>query len=873
MPRTWTVGIAGLAVLACTGVEPPQSDSLPELPVAVAGCVALSEDGRCLQLPSKQQTIHLWLPGLHDPDLVDVTMIDGELFNPAAFDQVHEHDGVWITIPSPKPGKIQIDHQGHRPFVLVVEEASQLYEETALAGQFDAVLPLDERENFLLECWLSRVQLGAGTLDLPATIDRLRTRAEQVGDTRCFSDFMLILVDAAIAESQLDQAALYLADIRASAPIDLITQINVEYYSAVHAQEMGLRSEARLHFQRALRWAQQVGRAREESSILIAYALLLEWMGRFDEAYQMGKRAMESAPPQTQREVRFSKSWLDVQQRERDPSTPDPIAELRTLVAEYEAPDAADPNRAAIARLNLAVALVQSGQHDLAARELAKVDTTQIEFRQLLYFHLTESRILLEAGNFGPAREKLASAVELAQQILDREFELELLEVRAELEIREGNLQAALAAFQDAEYLADELALEIPANAGRSNFSNTITRSRARHIELALENGDLERALCTAVGARSRHLRTLVSGIDPSDSKYEKALADYSSAVRTLEYMVQNARKLSQHAQKLREPEIEWQRIAVRENRNRVMALRERHNLPTWRCSSVRPADANVALLVGYPSSDQKHWRFMLDRATQIHVHAVPNEGGPENVATQAIEHFASQGKIEGAHTLVVVPLGDLLTVNFQMLEFLDQPDAPRVHHGLGLGFDFPSESGDHAAVIGNAPDLPELDDELQDVRQALESQSWTLSGQWDFTAPEEHQPRLLHYGGHAKHAGLSGWDSYLELPGGALTVEELLLNRRAPQLVVLSACSTGAVDVSVLDGGMNVATAMLLSGAQLVIAADRDVDDQEARALAQALYRALPKRELVDADAMVTALTDIQRENDQFRAWRAWVP
>jgi hypothetical protein len=75
------------------------------------------------------------------------------------------------------------------------------------------------------------------------------------------------------------------------------------------------------------------------------------------------------------------------------------------------------------------------------------------------------------------------------------------------------------------------------------------------------------------------------------------------------------------------------------------------------------------------------------------------------------------------------------------------------------------------------------------------------------------------------------------------------------------------------LDGGMNVAVALLFAGAQLVIAADAKVADGDSRALAQALHARLPDKGRVDVDAMVAALAELQRSNPRFRTWRAWVP
>ena len=133
----------------------------------------------------------------------------------------------------------------------------------------------------------------------------------------------------------------------------------------------------------------------------------------------------------------------------------------------------------------------------------------------------------------------------------------------------------------------------------------------------------------------------------------------------------------------------------------------------------------------------------------------------------------------------------------------------------------------------------------------------------------------LLHYAGHGRHAGPSGWSSDLRLASGALTSQQLIAHQRAPAVVVLGVCEAGTSDTTVIDGGMNMAAAFLLAGAELVIAPESVVDDGDARALAGALYRTPPgpsgSRAL--AVALIEALGGAQRSEGRFMGWRAWVP
>jgi hypothetical protein len=470
----------------------------------------------------------------------------------------------------------------------------------------------------------------------------------------------------------------------------------------------------------------------------------------------------------------------------------------------------------------------------------------------------------------------------LAELIHDREFGLELLEARTELELREGNRTAALENFARAEVLADALALQVPVNDGRSSFWTTLTRSRARHVELALATDDPERALCTVLGARSRHLQALATGLEPQavvqrdDDAYAKLLADHRKQQRALEKRREDAWKLSKRELEQLLIEEQLTRQQLDELLVQAMQIRER-KAPTWKCSDVRPTAAGLALLTMYPTSDERGWWFLLDDAGKITSLRVDDEQHVEILATRALEQLTSAGHLADVTDLLVVPLGELLAVNFQTLAPLARAGGPRVRHGLGLGSGT-ADSGSNgiwsanmAAVIGdNSPDLSEVDVELAEVRELLAARGWTLTEIWDPAS----EPRLLHYGGHAVHAGPAGWDSYLKLPNERhLTSEQLLLERRAPELVILGACDAGAVDVSMLDGGMNIAVALLFVGAKLVIAADHEVDDDSAHAFARAFYAALPPHQDVDANAMIATLVELQRVDPRFRAWRAWVP
>ena len=127
----------------------------------------------------------------------------------------------------------------------------------------------------------------------------------------------------------------------------------------------------------------------------------------------------------------------------------------------------------------------------------------------------------------------------------------------------------------------------------------------------------------------------------------------------------------------------------------------------------------------------------------------------------------------------------------------------------------------------------------------------------------------LLHYAGHGRRAGLSGWDSALVLADDtSLGVDDILALARAPA-VVLSGCETGTSDAHALAGGMNLGRAFLLAGARSVIAASGVLDDAIAAEVSAELYAAFAPGEQLDAPAALRrALLAVRARHPGERAW-----
>jgi hypothetical protein len=303
---------------------------------------------------------------------------------------------------------------------------------------------------------------------------------------------------------------------------------------------------------------------------------------------------------------------------------------------------------------------------------------------------------------------------------------------------------------------------------------------------------------------------------------------------------------------------------------------------PQWSCAQILPRVPEQALLTMIADADHRRWWFMLargDRAVQV-VELAAHDSA-EQLARRAL--LALEPALAGVERLDVIPIGEFVGVDLQRLLF-ERPSLARLalHYSLGLGQQREALELEHesrAVVVAGATDLAAVTLEAARVSEALRGHGWQVESTWSPTTSE--QPTLLHYSGHGHHVGLAGWRSFIDVPGfGPLTAAGLVAIQRAPDLVVLGACSAGSSDAEIIDGGMNLAAAFLLAGAELVVAPSGPVDDETALALAGELYRDLAAP---DQDALVRALVERQRaEFDEAviepgprstLRWRAWVP
>lgn len=904
--RWWLAALA--TVMACRGAveedagpAPPArstpSDQGAPLPVAVGGCDHLLAEPRCLR--DGQGPITLWMAGEQPASALEVSFDGVALGGDGLRIEADEQGVLVVLVPPAETGRVALVHEGRR-FELAVAplpaafraaraEVLAVYERESVdaarvrLAELRATLP--PLEAHLLDTFEPKLAYGAGDWRaVMAAPQRLGAVPESVADIVGIQEAHVSAVWMALhVKLDFEQAQAHIDALKGGSS-NLRDPIMSAYLAGVLAHRLGRLDESIIWLDRAADLARRTGQRADLASALVEKAVTLADLGRFVEAEALSEAALGSIAPDDpfQLEIGTEVAWVRILHREYEPGLPDPSPFLLELVE--RADRAGDVVRANGVRLNLAIAASQGGDHARAEQVLREVERDGLNTIEQVFAELVLSRIAAHRTRLATAREHLERARLLAELVGDDALVLRARLARAELERRTGDRRMARHELEQAEAIEDRLALGISPQAGRSTFSTARRHDRAGHLELLLALGDRPGALCTVLGARARHLRSLSvrhdsSPADPARlARQRELLARHRTLRRELEQRTEDSWRLSVvQLGELRERtarDLERLDALARE----AMALVEDEPKP-WSCSEVRSTAGDRALLTMHPGVDPGTWVLMLDRVGEVELMRLaldpPLEAGAvEQAADRALAELRAGGHFTGVTVLTVVPLGELATVDFHALGPMSDEDAPLVVYGLGLGrvSRAASTDGSIAVIAGGRADLREPQAEVEDVRAAMEARGWALRDTW---APDDaRQPTLLHYAGHGRHAGPMGWDSELDLADGPLTAEQIIAYQRAPTVVVLGACDAATTDARVLDGGMNIAAALLLAGSELVIAPDGPVDDHEARALAQALYRELPTPQEAAAlgDALVRRLSAAQK-GGRFREWRAWGP
>ncbi|MCA9584475.1 MAG: CHAT domain-containing protein [Myxococcales bacterium] len=539
-----------------------------------------------------------------------------------------------------------------------------------------------------------------------------------------------------------------------------------------------------------------------------------------------------------------------------------------------------DAYLAAISREHLAGWALVDGDVAAARAHLAASRAAAQEPRvsDVLMWLDLEGRVALLEKRHAEAARAFDRELDLADASGHAHERWRALVGRGRTEEARGARSRALAAYIEAEAaLADEL-LGIPLGEGRGAVAADSDAARTAAVRLLRAGGDAAGALDVTRRAHARLLAGLalssrVARLSPRErGGWEVAVAKYKSARAAIDadalddwkrarVTVGGAREARQHA-------LSEARAALDDAVGRLRApISKLGPLPSGAVTLAYAALGGE--LIGFVSRSGHTRAFDVGRLAP--------GAAPERLAGRLLE--PARAEIGSGDRVVVLGAEALGAIDLPALPFDGAPLAARVTMSFSIDLSqtltsppstvalvVSDPTGDLAAARAEGRAASARLRDLGEVR-VLEGRAATASA---VRAALGHAT-FFHYAGHGRFEGREGVESALPLAGGTeLSLTDLLSLPSAPRRALLSGCETGRdVDVDA-ERAVSLAQALLVSGAETVIAPSRTVDDDLARWMAEELYRDGVTSDPVLAlhKAQRAALAEGKAGWDAYRAW-----
>ena len=859
-----------LSVALAAGCAPPVDVAAPQVAapeVVYAGCEAVQTGPVCSLRPDA--TLRLWVPGgerlvlERDGEALPVRWISAEGGQRTALTAV---TGESLTLRSEAADwrwTLRLRPAAGLPAALRdIDEQSRTGDHAGAMAALTIVMPdlrgaehaeaIKLRGDLLQRRGEATAALATYEEAFTAAVDAgLLGRASEVALTACYT--------AAVQQQDHAAARRWLA--RHAELLNVLPEARLHhaYFAGLLADRTGdLRTAARRYEEQA-RLARAIGLERELFSALLGLASLRGRLGDTEgaEAAFAEALALTDLPDEARAVALHNAAWFALEARARGQVAADPEPRFAAALAMFSPGHAlADPNMAAEARLNLAYAQLLRGDAAAARATLAGFEPkNHANRRWRLYL---EGRADLLVGDPAGALEKFVELAALAIEAGDRGLEWSAAVGEGEAQEQLGHSELAVAAYQRAAALhAAELAA-IAVDAGRERFAAERDRGAQRLVRLLLQLGRADEALCAARLARVQAFAGLAAAAaDPA------ALAEYRAGRVRIEQAVEATWDLPQADGEAARARLKAERRDLDERLDAAFV----GGPASAGCDQLRVVAAGELLLVYYPI--EAGWAaFARDEATlTTTTWTGPPADDDDARARQLLAPFA--GQIGRAGQLRVAASGSLSaaalhTLPWQGARLLDA--APVVYT-----LDLPPRARAHtpgrrAVQLAPPGNLAGADTELTAAADALTAAAWSvelLRGDEPDLLGRMAGADLLHHVGHARG---DGWDGALALGGDRRLGVGDLLSVRGPRYAVLSGCETGLLDPRAHAGGMSLAHALLLAGADAVIATDAVVDDAVATAVAPLIIRGIAAGE--DPAAALRAVQQARPDAARFRAF-----
>ena len=666
-----------------------------------------------------------------------------------------------------------------------------------------------------------------------------------------------------IAQAHFSAARQRLEDLRLPPAAPALAKYQVAFYQGLLAQRVGDYGTALDQLRQAAGLAEGAGLPPEfrwkAGQVL---AGVLQEVGRSREASELFERLRAEPHPGADQpcdlgELSANEGWSRLLAREGGERTGDPIPILEEARSEYDKHSCAPEKRLNV-RLNLALAHLQAARWSEAGRALEEARAfASSETPRLRLWRLDlEARAIMDRQ---PARalqlyDELAGEAERVVSLEGR-FRATVGRARAHRALRQPS--AALADFAAADRLIDEQSRHVPVHEGRDTLVGQRETATCEYLDLLLAEGQPQRAFDLVRRDRSRLLyqlaiRDRLTRLEPAEQqKWDQALSRYQALRSAID----------------REAAAQWQLPL-----DQVDRARDRHTSQLARAQqeldravaglgdfgdrgerSLSPPAKDEVILAYHPLPEGWAGFAASGRKVEISRFELP-ASLPAGKELSRLLLVPFQKTIGLAGRVRVLPFGSLQAVDFHDLPFGGKPLMSQ--HLVIYSLDLPARPSPPPAsrLVALLVANPQTDQGYLPAAQREADEVAAAVGHWDGWAlrrldgPDATSSAvsgalpdvdLFHFAGHGNFAGFAGWDSSLPLADGSrLTLGDILTLRRVPRWIVLSACDAGSSSREAPGEGIGLAHAFLLAGAQAVIAATRQVEDQTARGLLGELYR-----------------------------------
>jgi hypothetical protein len=606
-----------------------------------------------------------------------------------------------------------------------------------------------------------------------------------------------------------------------------------------------------------------------------AFMALGALFGRFGDAVRAERAFAEvlalgdAITPEGRALALQNAAWVALEARARGQPGPDPEPQFAAAAA-YFGPDGGrpDPLLAAEMQINRVYALLVRGDEAAARLALAEAATrsrTQERWRDFL-----AARVELLSGDAAAALRGMSAVSEAAAEAGDRGIEWNATVGAGEALERLGRDEAALQCYREAVAMHRGDLEALAFDAGRERFAAARDHGAQRLVTLLLRLGRPSEALCVARQARVQGFAGLAAAV-----REPGALATYRAVRAELDAKIEDSWALSRRAGERARVALRAERRRLDESLDAVLAgTRERPEArpgverrrlrlgtrelaeETDACAGLRRPGADELLLVYYPI-DGGYVGFGRDAsglAVTSVMGALPDD--PSARAELLLGPFSTA--IGAARRVTVIASGALSAESFHALPWAGGAlvDAVAVAYSLDLSRSAAARRVLTRAVQLSPPsNLVGAADELEIAAVGLRTRGVTverMAGDEADLVARIAGADLLHYAGHARGGG---WRGALELGGDRSLGPRDLMSVAAPWVAVLSGCETGLPDPQAHAGGMTLAHALLLAGAEAVLANDMVIEDSDGVAMGSAVVLAI-----ADGRDPVDALAEVQR-------------